>query len=226
MDDRVTPLIRRMLGDDLDRAHPRLCEQYSFTSDDRKAFIGEGVMEEVWRGRFYTVPFLHIGATRRVMFPDTGRDVPVTIANYAYVDRFGRETLTWTRNYLFDRPRRFDETLIFSESRDRLVLHAGTHQHLAVDMEVWVEDGALRFRSGRQRLYEGFVGIHFPMLFSGIADVTERYNDELDRFEVDVRVENRIWGPIFGYRGWFKGAIVPCDAIPDDVRPVREERRE
>jgi hypothetical protein len=49
---------------------------------------------------------------------------------------------------------------------------------LAVDIDLSVdEEGGLCLRSGEQRFYEGPIGFRFPMLFSGIADVSEWYDD-------------------------------------------------
>ena len=67
----------------------------------------------------------------------------------------------------------------------------GTHQHLAVDIDLTVApNGGLRLRSGAQRFYEGPVGFSFSMLVSGVAEVCEWY-DETDRcfrIEVDVAI--------------------------------------
>ena len=77
-------------------------------------------MDEIWHGPFYVVPFLYLGSWRRILFPDRARDVPFTIENYAYVDRFGRETVTWNRTFQLAKVRRFDATFIYSESRGGL----------------------------------------------------------------------------------------------------------
>jgi hypothetical protein len=46
------------------------------------------------------------------------RDVPFTISNDAYGDRFGRETMTWSRRFRLPRKiRAFDATMVFSERR-------------------------------------------------------------------------------------------------------------
>jgi len=222
-------IVQRALGDDFHRLHPQLQRQYGLTSGDKLACIGRGVMESVWRGRFHVVPFLRLGANRSVMFPETGDDVPFTIENYAYVDSFGRETLTWTRTFEFSLPRRFDETLIYSQGRRCAVVYAGTHQHLAVDLRLSVDpDGAFRLRTHAQRLYEWRIPIPFPLLFSGVADVRESFDESKGRFDVAVDIANPVWGRIFGYKGWFTLEWRPCPphAIPPDVRPVREEWRE
>jgi hypothetical protein len=193
------------------------------------ASIGRGVMQRVWHGRFYTWPFLAIGTWRNIMFPEGGENVPFTIQNYAYRDRFGRETVTWLRTFQTRRPRRFDAYMIHSPERNRIVDYLGTHQHLAVDLHLSVDErGGLCIRSGEQRFYEGPLAFRFPMLFSGIADVCEWYDDEIEKFCIDVHVTNRRWGPLFGYSGQFDVEWVrqSPDALPSGVRPRREERRE
>lgn len=83
-------------------------------------------------------------------------------------------------------------------------------------------------RSGEQRFYEGRLAFRFPLLLSGVADVREWWDEEAQLFRIEVHVANRLLGPLFGYRGAFTVAESPCpaDAVPADVRPVREEARE
>jgi hypothetical protein len=226
----VTSIYRRELGADFDRLHPRIQRRFGFSSRDGIASIGTGVMEELWRGALYTVPFLVVGTWRNIMFPDRARNVPFTVENYAYLDSFGRETVTWVRTFQLERRlRRFDATMIYSEQRGRIVDYLGSYQHLAVDLDLSVDDeGGLRLRSGEQRFYEGPVAFRFPMALSGVADVREWWSDAEERFRIDVSVTNPRWGPLFGYRGWFTAEERPCapEDVPLHVRPAREERRE
>jgi len=154
--------------------------RFGVSSVDETSQIGTGTMDEVWHGPWWTLPYLLLGSTRRVLFPSRGRDVPFTVSNYAYVDEFGRD------------------------------------------------HGALCIRSGEQRFYEGRLAFRFPLLFSGVADVRERWDENTQRFRIEVRVANKLLGPLFGYRGSFTVAERPCTAeeIPIDVRPIREECRE
>ena len=225
----MSSIYQRVLGSDFNRLHPEIQRRFGFSSADRIASIGRGVMNEVWKGRFYTVPFLYVGTWRRIMFPETGRDIPFTIENYAFVDVFGRETVTWIRTFQSRKVRRFDAYMIYSEERGRIVDYLGSHEHLAVDIEMSVDgQGGLRLRSGAQRFYEGPLGFNFPMLFSGIADVREWYDDDTKRFCIVVQVHNRIWGPLFGYRGSFdvEWRTLGAEAVPRHVLPLRQERRE
>lgn len=221
-------IYQQVLGAEFDRLHPRIQERFALTSADGRAAIGRGVMEEVWRGRFYTLPFLYLGTWRNILFPEHGRDVPFVIENWAYRDSFGRETVTWLRTFHAGRTRRFDAYMIYSEARRGIVDYLGTHQHLAVDLELSVDaGGGLRIRSGEQRFYEGPVAFRFPLSFSGVADVCEWFDDSTGRYRIQVDVTNRIWGPLFGYRGSFDVEWIEAPrGPPRSVRPRREERRD
>jgi Domain of unknown function (DUF4166) len=224
----MSSIYQRALGSDFNRLHPRIQERFGFGSEDHVACIGRGIMEDIWHGRLYTLPFLYVGSWRRIMFPERGKKVPFSIENYAFRDAHGRETVTWIRRFSTKKPRRFDAYMIYSEERKRIVDYLGTHQHLAVDIDLKVdENGGMRLRSGAQRFYEGVIGFSFPMLFSGIADVREWYDDTIQRFRIEVNVHNRTWGPLFGYRGSFEAEwIRGISKVPETLQPVRFEPRE
>ena len=224
----MSSIYQNILGADFNRLHPRIQERFGFGSKDRVACIGRGVMDNIWHGRMYTLPFLYLGSWRSIMFPERGKNVPFSIENYAFVDPFGRETVTWIRRFSTRTPRRFDAYMIQSQQRGRIVDYLGTHQHLAVDIDLSVdESGGIRLRSGAQRFYEGLIGFSFPLTFSGVADVREWYDDELGRFRIEVKVHNRTWGPLFGYSGSFDAEWIRNVAeVPGTLLPQRFERRE
>ena len=220
-------IYRRALGSDFDRLHPRIQQRFALCSARGKASIGRGVMDEVWRGRWWTVPFLYVGTWRRIMFPDRLQQVPFTIENWPYLDQLGRETVTWVRTFFGPRTRRFDAYMIWSDQRRCIVDYMGSHQHLAVDLDLRVDDeGGICLRSGAQRFYEGLIGFRFPLALSGIADVREWWDEARQKYGIVVRVHNRTWGPLFGYSGWFDAEEVPANGLPDHLRPRRTERRE
>jgi hypothetical protein len=223
----MTSIYKRVLGSDFERLHPEIQRRFGFSSNDKIAAIGTGVMEQIWHGPIYTLPFLYIGAWRRIMFPERGTKVPFQILNYAYIDSHGRETITWIRKFQTKRPRRFDAYMIYSEQRHKIVDYLGTHQHLAVDIDLKVApNGGMALRSDAQRFYEGPVGFSFPMLFSGIANVCEWYDEATHCFRIEVNVQNRTWGPLFGYTGSFQVAWQPVESVPREYLPVRTELRE
>lgn len=209
------------------RLHPQIQRRFGFDSRSGISAIGRGSMQRVWHGRWYTLPFLWIGTWRAIMFPERGQEVPFTIQNYAYKDTLGRETVTWLRRFTLRKGRRFDAYMIWSEQRQKIVDYLGSHQHLAVDIEMSVApNGGIQLRSGEQRFYEGPVAFRFPMALSGYAEVCEWYDDAAGCFRIEVVVTNRRWGRLFGYTGsfqveWQQDAVVPANALPR-----RTERRE
>ena len=134
----MTSIYQRVLGSDFNRLHPQIQRRFGLSSADGLACIGTGIMDEIWKGRFYTVPFLYAGAWRRIMFPETGRGIPFTIENYAFVDQFGRETVSWIRTFQSRRTRRFDAYMVYSDARRRIVDYLGSHEHLAVDLDLFL----------------------------------------------------------------------------------------
>jgi hypothetical protein len=222
-------IYQRALGNDFDRLHPLIQRRFGFSSSDGVAAIGQGVIDRLWHGLPYTLPFLYVGSWRRIMFPEFGRNVPFTIENYAYCDPLRRETVTWLRTFTTRRVRRFDAYMIYSEQRGRIVDYLGTHEHLAVDLELAVDErGGMHLRSAEQRFYEGRIGFRFPLFFSGVADVHEWYDDAAQKFRIEVRVTNPRWGALFGYSGQFQvewRTLSPTE-IPPDKFPRRVERRE
>lgn len=221
----MTSIFEQALGADFARLHPMLQRRFGVGLDSAQACIGRGVMTDIRRGPWWTVPFLQIGRLRNILIPDTGTNIPFVIENYPYLDPFGRETVTFVREYsIDDHQRRFDATMVLAEGR--IVDYLGTHQHLAVDLDLTVDDtGALVLESDAQRFYEGRVAFRFPMLFSGRARLRERFDDRDGRFHVDLEVHNHRFGFLFGYRGSFTCDWISATDAPARLKPRRHETR-
>lgn len=224
----MTGVFERALGADFARLHPQLQRRFGVGLEAGYASVGEGVMSRIRRGPWWTVPFLQFGRLRSILVPDRAEDVPFRIENYPYRDPFGRETVTFVREYAIGRlRRRFDATMVYSERRGAIVDYLGTHQHLAVDLELSVEpDGSMLLRSDAQRFFEGPVAFRFPMLFSGRAELRERFDDATGLFHVDLEVRNARFGFLFGYSGTFRCSYPPAVDAPARLKPRRHERRE
>jgi hypothetical protein len=225
----MTSIFQLALGPDFDRLHPRIQRRFSVGLGNGEACVGRGVMDRVWHGRSWVRPFLALGGRRHILVPRSGRDIPFTIENVPYPDSYGRETVTFVRTFAFPgRPQRFDATMVFSRERGCIVDYLGTHQHLATDLHMSADaTGALVIRSGEHRFREGWVDARVPALIGGDAVVRESYDEEAERFRIQVRVTNRYFGPLFGYEGAFTAEYVDADAygMRADLRPVREEGR-
>ena len=224
----MTSIYQRALGSDFSKLHPQIQRRFSLTSQLGLAAVGAGTMDRIWHGAPYTLPFLSLGAWRSIMFPEQGTDIPFTIENYAYLDPLGRETVSWVRTFRAKKKRRFDAYMIYSEDRGCIIDYLGTHQHLAVDIELRVApNGGLCLRSGEQRFYEGPLAFRFPLFFSGVADVCEWFDDKRGCFRIEVKASNSTWGNLFGYSGSFKvdWRSASPQSIPAAILPKRVERR-
>jgi hypothetical protein len=226
----VTSIYQRALGSDFDRLHPEIQRRFSLSSADGTACVGVGVMDRMWHGKPYVKPFLALGAARHILVPERGDGIPFTIENYAYLDSFGRETITFNRTFQVSatRRRRFDATMIYSERRRQLVDYLGTHQHLASDLDLRVDHrGGLCMRSGAHRFREGPLDVRVPEMITGDALAREWFDEDTGRFRIDVRVVNKWFGPLFGYHGSFTVRYLDTESgVPASVKPLREEGRE
>ena len=224
----MTAVFALALGEQFERLHPMMQKRFGVGLEAGYACVGTGVMSRIRRGPWWTVPFLWIGRIRNILVPIQGTDVPFTVENYPYLDPLGRETITFVRSYASGpRPHRFDATMIYSERAGRVIDYLGTHQHLAVDLDLTVnDDGSLLLLSDAQRFYEGPFAFRFPMLFSGRAELHESYDDEAQLYRIKLEVRNRWFGFLFGYDGTFSCDFPPAVQAPARLKPVRHERRE
>lgn len=209
------------------RLHPMMQRRFGVGLGAGYACIGRGTMTSIRRGPWWTVPFLLIGRLRHILVADTGENVPFTVWNVPYRDPLGRETITFVREYrVRRRPARFDATMVLDARRGVIVDYLGTHQHLAVDLDLDVDErGGLVLRSGAQRFYEGILGFRFPLAFSGTAELHEHWDEERGAFRVELEVRNRALGFLFGYDGWFSCEFPPATDAPAELKPRRHERR-
>lgn len=222
----MTSVFQAALGAEFHRLHPMMQRRFGVGLDAAEACIGRGVMTSIRRGPWWTAPFLQIGRLRNILVPDVGDDVPFTIENYPYRDAHGRETVTFVRTYTTrpGRTARFDATMVLVGGR--VLDYLGSHQHLAVDLDLVVDDrGGLVLTSDAQRFYEGPIAFRFPMLFSGRATLHEYWSDEDESFHVDLEVRNALFGFLFGYRGSFTCEWVPATDAPARLKPRRTELR-
>ncbi|GAB3616778.1 DUF4166 domain-containing protein [Okibacterium endophyticum] len=221
----MTSIFEQAMGPDFARLHPMLRRRFGVGLGAKYGCVGRGTMKRIRRGRWWTALFLQIGRIRNILTPDVGEHVPFVIENYPYRDPYGRETVTFVREYSVGRtPTRFDATMVLDNGS--IVDYLGTHQHLAVDLDLVAEpDGSLRLRSDGQRFYAGPLGFRFPMLFSGRADLHETFDDDAQVYRIRLEVRNRFFGFLFGYEGEFTCEFPAAEDAPSRLKPVRHESR-
>jgi hypothetical protein len=119
--------------------------------------------------------------------------------------------------------------MVYSDTRGKIVDYRGSHEHLAVDFELSVDDqGGLRLRSGAQRFYEGVIGFSFPMLSAGSRTCGSGMTTPRSVSESSWTSATEWGGRLFGYRGGFdvEWRRVPLGEIPNHILPLRQEQRD
>ncbi len=138
--------------------------------------------------------------------------------------------VTWVRTFRGNRQRRFDAYMIYSEQRSCIIDYLGTHQHLAVDIELRAApNGGLSYAQVHNASTKDSLGFPFPMLFSGVADVCECYDDAERQFKIKVNVTNKVMGTPFRIQGPFSCRLATQSDQrkfqPADILPIRTQKR-
>ncbi|OUZ08855.1 hypothetical protein BHE97_12025 [Aeromicrobium sp. PE09-221] len=215
-------IFRQALGTSFDALHPAMQRRFGLSSGDRS--IGRGVMKRLWRGPAYMTPFLALGASRHLLFPESGTDIPFTIENCGYRDGLGREAVSFVRTFEVapGLRRRFDAAMVLDPDHG-IVDFLGTHHHIAAALALEVRDGGLDLRSTAQ-LIAVSRWWPLPRWATGHARVRESYDDDSDEYVISVRVEHPVCGPVFGYDGRFNAEFdhgpPPAAVLPTLERPL------
>jgi hypothetical protein len=186
-------------------------------------------MDKIWNGNKIAVFVLKLLSKSNILFPRTGENIEYEIHNYPYIDSFNREVHSMNRIFYFpDEQQRFDGTATYSESKKHIVEYLGLDHRMVFEMALSAENGAIRFKSGRQFLFILGLKIPVPKLVRGNIDLIEWYDDEQQKFYLDLKVNSVLFGPLFGFTGWFDADYIDFTGktIPDKFKPTREEQKE
>ncbi len=186
-------------------------------------------MDRIWNGNKLAVFILKLLSKSNILFPRVGKDIAYEIHNYPYVDRFGREVHSMNRVFYFsDSEQRFDGTATYSETKHHIVEYLGLDHRMVFEMGLSAENGAIRFTSGRQFAFVAGLKLPIPRLIRGNIELLEWYDDDKQKFYLDLKVTSKLFGPLFGFTGWFDAAYIDFrgKSIPEKFRPTRQESRE
>lgn len=218
------------MGEDYSKLHPEIQKRFDFSTDNNIAFVGKGIMENIWNGNRFAVKLLKILSKTNILFPRTGTNIPYEIHNYPYKDEFKREAHSMNRVFFFpDEEQRFDGTALYSEKKNHIVEYLGLDHRMVFEMALSAEkDGAIKFNSKRQFAFLLGMKIPVPSFIRGDIELLEWFDDEQNRFYLDLKVKSKLVGPLFGFTGWFDGEYLDFTGqqLPEKFKPTRVERRE
>lgn len=215
----MNSVFERALGSAYAELHPAIQERYALTSTDNKRCVGQGQMRSIRRNRL-ALPVLWAGTSRNLLFPETGTDVPFQVRTVPF-DENGVESVAYIRWFDVGPGRRFDAYMRYDEARDCIVDALGTHRRLRTELRLTATPtGALQIETGNQWFVSGHRSITIPRPLRADVNVTERHDDDRDRFEIAVEISNPLVGFVFGYDGWFTVEYEDFQGLRSDDAPA------
>jgi hypothetical protein len=227
----MASVVAEVMGSDFARLHPKVQWRFGLQSSDHRAQFGVGVMEEMTHSRLVPPPLLWAGRKRGLFPAGVGKDVPFTIANYAYVDELGRETMSFVRRFAFAaRPQGMNSVMVSSAESDAYALdYLGFSSDMVVHTRCAVDsDGGLVLESEVPRFLLGPIAPKLPKVASAVTIGREWWDAAEERHRIEIEVKSPVLGQLFLYRGWFTAEERECRPadIPSDARPRSIESRE
>ncbi|MGB3771258.1 MAG: DUF4166 domain-containing protein [Rhodococcus sp. (in: high G+C Gram-positive bacteria)] len=224
----MTSVVSEVMGPEFYKLHPKVQWRFGFGAQDKVAQFGTGVMESISHSKLLPPPALWLGGKRKMVPSDSGTDIPFTIANYAYVDDLGRETLAFVRRFQFPGHEvSLDSVMVVGRRGALDYIGAGpdmvVHTTCSADA-----DGGLRLDSGLPRFLAPRGSIKPPSLLSAETRGREWWDEQEQRHRIDIEVRGRTLGQLFRYTGWFTATQETCEItdLPDELGPGRTDPRE
>lgn len=188
-----------------------------------------GVMHRIARlGGFaglIAAPALRIAGWSRMLFVHSGADLPFEMELEARPWAGGSTAIRALRTCDVAGRRSYCQaTIAFDTSRGTLVETLGAGIRLEVELRATVRRGALRLRSGRQRLRLGPLVIPIPRLLTGHATVRQWERPD-GRLGISVAIRNALLGTCLAYVGSFAPVGAACVAVAGGGRGTEEVRR-
>jgi XapX domain-containing protein len=154
-------------------------------------------MHQIWRRHGWLRPLFTMLAWADILFPETGRDVPVSLT----IEPDGHGGDVWRRTFAFARERRFNATMAFEGSS--VIERLGPRGMLEVPWHLRVQSAdVIQITTGETRLRLGRLRLRFPRWLRFKVGAVQRARPH-GRMELDLVVTHPGLGPIFGYSGTF-----------------------
>lgn len=191
----------QVLGDRLNELHPRLREYFSALPGDSIG-VGEGVFRSVGTPRRWLWPLLRPLHERGVVYAGWQLSVPFRVTNRLIDGRVVSE-----REFLLPGQAWTMRDAVSLKPHGRLVDELGAGGVVAASFDVTVQEGALKMRSHAVGIRIGKVRVRIPRFLSPVVNLTERFDDVIERQRVSVTIDVPVIGRVYEYSGDFSYRI-------------------
>ncbi|OCS87254.1 DUF4166 domain-containing protein [Caryophanon latum] len=191
-------IYKQLLEEQFQQLHPKLQERYELPIDTE--FFARGTMERMTTNERLR-PMYMLLTTSKFLFPESGVNIPFTIANRSYKNERNDDTVYWERTFYFPHvTRQFNATMTLDATRNVIQDNLGDPSLFYSDLQLHVTNGGmLLIRSTNQRC----LGLPLPKALTGRVTVLEGYDDARDVYTIDVTIYNDLFGRMMTYAGTF-----------------------
>jgi len=185
-----------VLGSYRDRLARPLADQF-LGADRRHRVRLVGTMHQIWRRHGWLRPVFTLLAWADILFPETGRDVPVSLT----IESNGQGGDVWRRTFAFTRERRFNATMAYEGSD--VVERLGPFGLLQVPWHLRVQSAdVIQITTGETRVRLAGLRLRFPRWLRFKVGALQHARPH-GRMDLDLVVTHPRLGRIFGYSGTF-----------------------
>lgn len=192
-----------LLAEKFQQLHPKLQHRYALPLE--QTFYATGVMHQIQNGSKLLAPFYRLAVKLNFLFPESGENIPFTIANRSVINQDQEAEVSWERSFFFPNAvRKFNAKMTIDLEKQLVKDYLGDVPLFYSDLLFDVtKDGFLLITSGVQKIVLGKKEILIPNLFKGRVAVLEGYNDVKNVYTIHVSIYNSLLGRIMMYAGEF-----------------------
>lgn len=197
-----------VLEDKLNQLPLSMRRQFALGWEDEIVF--SGVMRRIIRRKGFwgllLYPMFWLGRFNRMLFPETGENVPFELRIFYRTDRQGPKEMLWERTFYFpNATRRFDSALHYHDKHSVLIDRLGQPSPIEMELHPRVEGTRMVVESGRQ--WARLPGLRIPLpRFMQARGFVEEWESEDGKLEMRAMITNGWLGEILRFEGWFAEA--------------------
>ncbi|WP_142829633.1 DUF4166 domain-containing protein [Planococcus soli] len=192
-----------LLGKKFGKLHPKLQHRYTLPID--QTFYAEGHMQQIQTGSKLLSPFYLLASKLNFLFPESGENIPFTIANRCRINQNDEAEVSWERSFFFpESVRKFNAKMTIDLEKQLVKDYLGDVPLFYSDLLFKVtKEGFLMITSGTQKVAVGKKELKIPNIFQGRVVVLEGYDEVKEVYTIHVSIYNSLIGRIMMYAGEF-----------------------